>query len=149
MGGHMFMEYERVLVPAKFMSRPSASKAHASVTFSCAKLIVFRADLFIILLVVCIFVRFVFLALLVETNVLTGFFVHKGIYFVFVRKLRMKKALFLLILLALMGVTLTTTAAAAPTIIDTPTSELGQLKICKVAGTGVTVGQLFNFQVGS
>jgi hypothetical protein len=61
----------------------------------------------------------------------------------------MKKAFFLLIALALMGATLTTTAAAASTVTATPTSEFGQLKICKVAGSGVALGQLFSFKVGN
>jgi hypothetical protein len=60
----------------------------------------------------------------------------------------MKKAVFLLIVLAMMGWTLTTTAVAASTVTTTPTPEFGQLKICKVAGTGVTQGQLFTFKVG-
>ena len=60
----------------------------------------------------------------------------------------MKKAFILLIILAMMGATLTTTASAASTVTTTPTPELGQLKICKVAGTGVTQGKLFTFTAG-
>ena len=60
----------------------------------------------------------------------------------------MKKAFFLLIILAMMGATLTTKASAASTVTTTPTPELGQLKICKVAGTGVTQGKLFTFTAG-
>jgi hypothetical protein len=60
----------------------------------------------------------------------------------------MKKALFLLIVLVMMGSTLTTTASASSTVTTTPTPELGQLKICKVAGAGVTQGKLFTFTAG-
>jgi hypothetical protein len=60
----------------------------------------------------------------------------------------MKKVFFLLIILAMMGAILTTTASAASTVTTTPTPELGQLKICKVAGTGVTQGKLFTFTAG-
>jgi hypothetical protein len=41
----------------------------------------------------------------------------------------------------------TTTASAAPTALLTPTPELGQLKVCKVAGSGVVEGTLFTFRV--
>ena len=61
----------------------------------------------------------------------------------------MKKALFLLILLTLIGATLTTNTAAAAAVTATSTIELGQLKICKVAGSGVSLGTLFTFQMGS
>src|SRR5689334_16304275 len=61
----------------------------------------------------------------------------------------MKKAFFLLIILVLIGATFTTTAAAASTATATPTTELGELKICKIAGSGVTLGQLFAFKLGS
>src|SRR5215207_9284700 len=60
----------------------------------------------------------------------------------------MKKAFYVLIILAIMGSALTTTASAASTVSATPPPELGQLKICKVAGTGVTQGKLFTFNVG-
>jgi hypothetical protein len=60
----------------------------------------------------------------------------------------MKKAFFLLMILAMMGSALTTTASAASTVTTTPTPELGQLKICKVAGSGVALGKLFTFRVG-
>jgi hypothetical protein len=58
----------------------------------------------------------------------------------------MKKTLFVLIALVMMASLLTTTVSAAPTITTTP--ELGQLKVCKVAGSGVTEGTLFTFRVG-
>src|SRR5688500_34187 len=57
------------------------------------------------------------------------------------RKLQMKKIFSLLIVLIMMGSILPTTVSAAQT------GELGQLKICKVAGSGVTQGQLFSFTV--
>ena len=60
----------------------------------------------------------------------------------------MKKALFLFLILIIMGASLTTNAAAATTITPTPATELGQLKICKVAGPGVAVGTLFTFKMG-
>ena len=60
----------------------------------------------------------------------------------------MKKIFLLLIALIMMGAILTTTVSAASTAASTPTPELGQLKICKVAGSGVTQGQLFTFKVG-
>src|SRR5215207_5659437 len=60
----------------------------------------------------------------------------------------MKKAFYVLIILAIMGSALTTTASAASTVSATPPPELGQLKICKVAGTGVTQGKLFTFKAG-
>ena len=59
----------------------------------------------------------------------------------------MKKTFSLLIVLIMMASTLTTTASAAQTMTATPTAELGQLKVCKVAGAGVTPGQLFTFTV--
>src|SRR4030095_5354495 len=61
----------------------------------------------------------------------------------------MKKVFSLFIALIMMGSVLTTTAFAAPTITTTPTPELGQLKICKVAGSGVTLGNLFTIKVGA
>ena len=48
-----------------------------------------------------------------------------------------------------MGSTLATPALAASTVTTTPTAELGQLKVCKVAGTGVALGTLFTFKVGN
>ena len=47
----------------------------------------------------------------------------------------------------MMGSVLPTTASAAQTTATTSTPELGQLKVCKVAGSGVTPGQLFTFMV--
>jgi hypothetical protein len=58
----------------------------------------------------------------------------------------MKKIFSVLIALVMMASLLTTTVSAAPTITTTP--ELGQLKVCKVAGSGVTEGTLFTFRVG-
>jgi hypothetical protein len=59
----------------------------------------------------------------------------------------MKKAFFVLIILAIMGSAFTTTASASSTVSVTPPPELGQLKICKVAGSGVVEGTLFTFTV--
>jgi len=75
------------------------------------------------------------------------YFVYGRIYLILARKLKMKKVFFLLIILAMMRAILTTTVAAASTVTATPTTELGQFKICKVAGTGVTQGKLFTFKV--
>ncbi len=61
----------------------------------------------------------------------------------------MKKPFSILIVLIMMGSILTTTVSAAQTITVTPIAEWGQLKICKVAGSGVTPGKLFTFNVGS
>jgi hypothetical protein len=58
----------------------------------------------------------------------------------------MKKTFSVLIALVMMASLLTTTVSAASMIATTP--ELGQLKICKVAGSGVTEGRLFTFRVG-
>src|SRR6266498_2179513 len=61
----------------------------------------------------------------------------------------MKKTFSLWIALVVMISLVTTTVSAAQTVADTPTPELGQLKLCKVAGFGVTVGQLFTIKVGN
>src|SRR5215211_4751701 len=58
----------------------------------------------------------------------------------------MKKTFSVLIALVMMAALLTTNVSAAPAITTTP--ELGQLKVCKVAGSGVTEGILFTFRVG-
>jgi hypothetical protein len=59
----------------------------------------------------------------------------------------MKKLTPVLMILSMMASLLVTTASAAPTAMLTQTAELGQLKVCKVAGSGVTQGTLFNFRV--
>ena len=55
----------------------------------------------------------------------------------------MKKTISALMALIMIA-SLWTSASAAPA---SQTSELGQLKICKVAGTGVTLGTIFTFRV--
>jgi hypothetical protein len=64
------------------------------------------------------------------------------------RKQRMKKR-FSIFLIALMTMTslLVTTASASPAALVTQTPDLGQLKVCKVAGSGVEEGMLFTFRV--
>ena len=47
----------------------------------------------------------------------------------------------------MMASLLATTVSAAPAALLTPTPEFGQLKVCKVAGSGVAEGTLFTFQV--
>jgi hypothetical protein len=59
----------------------------------------------------------------------------------------MKKLSSILIVLVTMISMLVPAASAAPAALLTETPELGQLKICKVAGTGVSEGQLFTFRV--
>lgn len=61
----------------------------------------------------------------------------------------MKQTSFLIIAIILVSSLLTTTVSAAPAALITPTAELGQLKICKVAGAGVPDGKLFIISVGS
>ena len=58
----------------------------------------------------------------------------------------MKKALYVFVALMMMASLLVTTASAAPAAL-TQTPELGQLKVCKVAGSGVAEGTLFAFRV--
>lgn len=58
----------------------------------------------------------------------------------------MKRILSAFMVLMLMASLLTTAASAAPTAAQT---TLGQLKVCKVAGSGVMQGQLFSFRVGA
>jgi hypothetical protein len=64
-----------------------------------------------------------------------------------VRKSGMKKTIFIFLVLITMVSLVTTNVLAAPTAMLTPTVELGQLKVCKVAGSGVEQGSLFTFQV--
>lgn len=52
-----------------------------------------------------------------------------------------------MVALMLMASLLVTTVSAAPSALLTPTPELGQLKVCKVAGSGVVEGTLFTFRV--
>jgi hypothetical protein len=59
----------------------------------------------------------------------------------------MKKLFFVMVALMMMASLLATTVSAAPAALLTPTPELGQLKVCKVAGSGVVEGTLFTFQV--
>ncbi|HJR79853.1 MAG TPA: hypothetical protein VJ821_07260 [Anaerolineales bacterium] len=61
----------------------------------------------------------------------------------------MKHILFVLMALFVVTSLLTSTATAAPLAVNTPPPELGQLKVCKVAGAGVTEGKAFSFQVGN
>jgi hypothetical protein len=59
----------------------------------------------------------------------------------------MKKTFFIFFVFITMISLVTTTASAAPTAMLTQTAELGQLKVCKVAGSGVVVGTSFAFRV--
>lgn len=59
----------------------------------------------------------------------------------------MKKTISIFLVFITMASLITTTVLAAPTAMLTPTAELGQLKVCKVAGSGVEQGTLFTFQV--
>jgi hypothetical protein len=59
----------------------------------------------------------------------------------------MKKVFSIFVALMMMASMLATTVSAAPAVLLTPTLELGQLKICKVAGSGVVEGTLFPFRV--
>jgi hypothetical protein len=61
----------------------------------------------------------------------------------------MKRIFYLMIALTLLISLLTTTVSAASTAPQASTPELGQLKVCKVAGEGVTEGQLFTIKVGN
>ncbi len=56
----------------------------------------------------------------------------------------MKKTFFIFFALITMVSLVTTTASAAPTAMQ---AESGQLKVCKVAGSGVVEGTLFTFRV--
>ena len=62
---------------------------------------------------------------------------------------KMKRIFYLMIVLTLVTSLLTTTVSAASTALQASTPELGQLKVCKVAGVGVTEGQLFTIKVGN
>jgi hypothetical protein len=64
-----------------------------------------------------------------------------------VRKLGMKKTISVFLVLITMVSLVTTTVLAAPTAMLTQTAELGQLKVCKVAGSGVEQGTSFTFKV--
>jgi hypothetical protein len=59
----------------------------------------------------------------------------------------MKKLFSVMVALTMMASLLVTTVSAAPAALLTPTAELGQLKVCKVAGAGVEVGTPFTFKV--
>jgi hypothetical protein len=59
----------------------------------------------------------------------------------------MKKLLSAMVALLMMASLLVTTVSAAPPSLLTQTPELGQLKVCKVAGSGVVEGTLFHFRV--
>src|SRR5215211_3906428 len=59
----------------------------------------------------------------------------------------MKKLFSILIALMIMTSLLATSASAAPAALLTQTPELGQLKVCKVAGSGVLQGKMFAFRV--
>ncbi|MGZ9223282.1 MAG: hypothetical protein ACXW4Q_14330, partial [Anaerolineales bacterium] len=61
----------------------------------------------------------------------------------------MKRNYYVMIALILIASLLTTPVSAASTAIDTPAPELGQLKVCKVAGAGVPEGKLFTIKVGN
>jgi len=64
----------------------------------------------------------------------------------------MKKIFSVLMALFIVATLFTTRASAAPTAMLTPTlpaPEFGQLKVCKAAGAGVTVGQLFTINVNN
>ncbi len=65
----------------------------------------------------------------------------------------MKKLFSVLMALTVVTSLFTTRVSAAPTVMLTPTlgptAELGQLKVCKVAGAGVTEGQLFTINVNN
>src|SRR6185503_13458773 len=64
----------------------------------------------------------------------------------------MKKIFSVLMALFIVTMLFTTRASAAPTVMLTPTldaPELGQLKVCKAAGAGVTVGKLFTINVNN
>ena len=59
----------------------------------------------------------------------------------------MKKTFFIFFVLIIVASLVNTTASAAPTAMLTQTPALGQLKVCKVAGSGVEEGTLFSFRV--
>jgi hypothetical protein len=59
----------------------------------------------------------------------------------------MKKLFLVWIALMMMASLLVTSVSAAPATLLTPTPEMGQLKVCKVAGSGVQQGRMFAFRV--
>src|SRR5688500_10144553 len=59
----------------------------------------------------------------------------------------MKRILYVIITLIMVLSLLTHTESAASLGLVTPAPELGQLKVCKVAGAGVTEGRVFTFKV--
>jgi hypothetical protein len=59
----------------------------------------------------------------------------------------MKKLFSVLLGLIMITSLMVTSASAAPAALLTPTPELGQLKVCKVAGSGVQEGRMFAFRV--
>src|SRR5215213_9139966 len=59
----------------------------------------------------------------------------------------MKKLFSIMVALIMTTSLLVTTVSAAPAVLLTQTPELGQLKVCKVAGSGVVEGTLFTFNV--
>src|SRR5215213_9721567 len=59
----------------------------------------------------------------------------------------MKKLFSVIVAVMMIASLLVTTVSAAPAVLLTQTPELGQLKVCKVAGTGVVEGTLFTFSV--
>jgi hypothetical protein len=61
----------------------------------------------------------------------------------------MKKLFSVVMVFIMLSSLLVTTASAAPAALLTQTPELGQLKVCKVAGSGVPEGTFFTFRVGN
>jgi hypothetical protein len=59
----------------------------------------------------------------------------------------MKKTFFIFFVFIIVASLVTTSASAAPPAMLTQTPDLGQLKVCKVAGSGVGEGTLFSFRV--
>src|SRR5262245_26971295 len=61
---------------------------------------------------------------------------------------KISSILFVLVFL-ISGFAIPVSAAPMTLITETSTAELGQLKVCKSAGAGVTVGQLFTINVNN
>ena len=59
----------------------------------------------------------------------------------------MKRNFYVMIAFILIASLFTVPVSAAPAAIDSSAPELGQLKVCKVAGAGVPEGQLFTIKV--
>lgn len=59
----------------------------------------------------------------------------------------MKKLLSAMVAFLMMASLLVTTVSAASSALLTPTADLGQLKVCKVASSGVELGTVFTFRV--